>query len=97
MTVNGLYINVSASEFHFNSALQGGVLRTSGSNMHATIRMSEFSNNNASQGGVVYASNSAILIRDVDVYLNSANLGVMYLIDSTGIFSDSTQFSENQG
>ena len=98
---NGLYLNISTCEFRNNSAFQGGVLYIISSisfPAHVTITSSRFSNNVASQGGTLFASSKSVMrLQDVDMSSNSANLGVVYMIESTGLFSGNTKFFDNVG
>lgn len=100
MHMTELYANIGTSEFHNNSALQGGALfiTTFTDSMNATIIMSNFSDNYAFQGGVLYVSRkSSVQMYDVNVHLNFANVGVVYIFDSIGILSGKIMFTENFG
>ena len=94
---SGTRASINASEFNNNTASRGGGIFANRIS-RITVTECSFSHNHASQGGVIYTSDKTILqVVDVRVHLNIAVSGVMYLTDSTGMFSGNTTFSDNLG
>ena len=91
-------VSIKFSVFISNSAsFDGGAIHAS-SISNFTVAHSAFDSNFATQGGVVYATNYARMhMHDVTLSNNTANLGIMYFIESSGIISGYSEFSTNIG
>ena len=89
-------INVSNCTFHNNSAKDGGVVFANSGQI--SVLQSEFNANRALVGAVMFLSgNSLIKMKDVIIKKNAASTGTMYMMESRGIFSGNSSFSENLG
>ena len=95
MHIEKSHIVVSESTFHNNAALQGGVLYADST--HITVTNSTFGNNSASKAEVTYIMKMQKFMRYGYNLPYMANLGVIYLIESTAVFSGYTEFKENKG
>ena len=91
-----LNASIQGSIFLYNSADEGGVLYARRCSIRFTAIV--FSYNNASVGAVVYTvEKTHMLMKNVTVPANTAKMGVMYLIETTGIFLGFSEFSNNFG
>ena len=98
MHLTALLLSLITSELHNNSAFQGGGLCIMTYPMNVTAIGSIFSFNDGFQGGVLYApKKSSLHMYGAHIFFNSANMGIIYLTDSIGDFSNNTMFSNNVG
>ena len=90
-------INIRNTSFSNNSAaFDGGAVH--GVSQAVIFRNSNFSSSYALQGGAIYTSGKTFIqMVDTRIYLNRANTGIVYMLDSIGKFAGSTDFLENLG
>lgn len=63
-----------------------------------TLSSSNFNKSYALQGGAMYTSGKTqIQVINIGIYWNRANTGVIYMLDSIGIFVEKIDYSENSG
>ena len=81
--------------FEGNSAMEGGVVLANNALVYFMANCT-FEGNSATEGAVVYAIHCArVYLHSVFLSNNVANLGLLYLIESTGLVSGYSRFSTN--
>ena len=97
MWLSDTNISITDCIFTDNTAYKGGVLEVGQTNLNLTS--SKFYRNSAFWGGVIRAlagsfvtTNSHIVVEN-----NTGYQGVVHFMESTGIFSDRTEFINNKG
>ena len=95
MYTNGLDTLINMSHFISNEAHLSGVLYLKAASVE--LRTSVLVNNTATQGIIYTSDRSHIVVYNVNINYNEAEVGVMYIVESTGILSGNTLYSNNVG
>ena len=95
--VNTGMVSIQGSVFMFNRAADGGVLFSQNSCIN--ISASTFRNNKAKYLGAVLHLDirSIITVDDAIFTSNEADQGIIYLVESAGVFQGNTKISDNVG
>ena len=89
-------VSIQESIFALNRAIDGGVMFSQSSCIN--ISASIFRNNKAEHiGAVLLDIRSLITVEDITFISNSADQGIIYLVESAGIFQGNILISDNTG
>ena len=92
----GLNTVIKICNFVNNTAQSIGILYLLNA-ASINLTMSTLINNRATQGIIYATDKSHIVLHDVKIVCNNAEVGGIYLIESTGVFSGNTLYSDNVG